>query len=331
MNDKIAAVLEQHEQEDRQVMNLSMEEMVKREFAGASKLIEQIQVVKNVEIPDTLSLSINNALIRVANEFSIRKHTSCLFPYHHSHDFYELIYVCEGTCIQYVNEETKELILYKGEACLLAPGMIHALMPSSSDDLILKFILPQKLMNTITERMVTDDGKWLNTLNEQGNICVFSSDPEKAFLSDWLVSQLLEETFFGSEYKEPAIHSFLTLLFVNLARKSFFNYDKSLLQTVSIYIRNNLQTASLSSFAAETGYSTRHLGRMLHERTGGTFSDIVQRIKVEEAAKLLAETDLTIDHIAEKVGYKNASGLHKRFVAVFGMTPGAYRKMHVYK
>ncbi len=61
-------------------------------------------------------------------------------------------------------------------------------------------------------------------------------------------------------------------------------------------------------------------------KTGGTFSDILQRVRLEEAAVLLRETDLTVEQIAERTGYQSISGIYKRFRTVFHMTPNEYRK-----
>lgn len=55
--------------------------------------------------------------------------------------------------------------------------------------------------------------------------------------------------------------------------------------------------------------------------------EYVQRIRMEEAKRLLCETELPVRVIAENIGYgDNHSYFGKRFKAACGVTPGEYRK-----
>ena len=49
-------------------------------------------------------------------------------------------------------------------------------------------------------------------------------------------------------------------------------------------------------------------------------------LRIERASRLLRETDQPIMEIGFAVGFENFSYFIKRFRAVFGCTPSAYRK-----
>lgn len=57
-----------------------------------------------------------------------------------------------------------------------------------------------------------------------------------------------------------------------------------------------------------------------------TFSEYLRDMRLQEAARLLRETDLPIDQVAFSVGLKSASGFHHNFLLSYGMTPAQYRE-----
>lgn len=50
------------------------------------------------------------------------------------------------------------------------------------------------------------------------------------------------------------------------------------------------------------------------------------RIRFSQVERLLAQTDLTLDAIAERAGFKHPQYMAEAFRKRFGMTPGEYRK-----
>ncbi|MDE6847674.1 MAG: response regulator [Lachnospiraceae bacterium] len=89
------------------------------------------------------------------------------------------------------------------------------------------------------------------------------------------------------------------------------NYDKDLnMAVVSNHISMNY---SLFSY-------------LFKEYTGSNFVNYLKGIRMQEAKKLLAETDLRIIEISAKVGYDNEKHFMKIFKASCGVSPSEYRK-----
>lgn len=89
------------------------------------------------------------------------------------------------------------------------------------------------------------------------------------------------------------------------------NYNKDLnMAVVSNYVSMNY---SLFSYEFK-------------QYTGTNFVAYVKKLRIEEAQKLLTNTDLRINEISAKVGYENEKHFMKTFKAVCGVSPSEYRK-----
>jgi len=65
---------------------------------------------------------------------------------------------------------------------------------------------------------------------------------------------------------------------------------------------------------------------LFKEYTGSNFVNYLKAIRMEEAKRLLAETDLRIIEISAKIGYDNEKHFMKIFKASCGVSPSEYRK-----
>jgi AraC-like DNA-binding protein len=77
--------------------------------------------------------------------------------------------------------------------------------------------------------------------------------------------------------------------------------------------------------AAELGMSPRTLSRRLAQQ-GLSFTHIAKRERRERALTMLAASDLSLDEVAEKLGYSTVPCFVRAFHRWTGTTPGAYRR-----
>ncbi len=318
---RINDIFDYQEMEDRLELQTNYCNLIRREFKDSGEILSKNPSGARFHMDRHLLVS--RVPVRIATEFSIRKHTTILTPYYHRHEFYELMYVYEGIGRQYINDDEREAILHKGEACLIPPGTIHAVMPIGQEDIILKMVIPTEMFQEL----------WNHEFEAKGNEVRFFPVPMNSDGSvRWLLTKLLEELYFDDghrdSYKQISVKSYLTLLFVALTRNRTDFLENGLLYQVSRQIGYDLKHVQLREVAENMGYSPRHLERLLREKAGCTFSDVLQKLRMDTAAQLLTETDDTLEQIAEKTGYQTQAGLYKRFCAVFGMTPGRYRRLH---
>ena len=95
---------------------------------------------------------------------------------------------------------------------------------------------------------------------------------------------------------------------------------------IESYLEENLQSASISGLAARMGYSGGYTGDVVKAAMGKTFTRLLEEKRCIRSAQLLRETDLTVDEIADIVGYRNKTFFREKFLNVYGKTPYQYKK-----
>jgi len=78
--------------------------------------------------------------------------------------------------------------------------------------------------------------------------------------------------------------------------------------------------------AAELGMSESRFSRFFRRATGNSFTDFVNRVRVNRACHLLMETDARVTHICYEVGFHNVANFNRRFRDIKGMTPSEFRQ-----
>ena len=102
--------------------------------------------------------------------------------------------------------------------------------------------------------------------------------------------------------------------------------NRSVVQYAIHHIRNS-EPAELSihSIAEAIGISTGHLSRMFHQETGRKLVDYLQEVRMEHAARLIDEGELTNEEICGKIGYSRPQYFATKFKEHYGMTINEYR------
>jgi AraC-like DNA-binding protein len=90
--------------------------------------------------------------------------------------------------------------------------------------------------------------------------------------------------------------------------------------------RDYAQSLSAAEMAAELGMSESRFSRFFRRATGNTFTDFVNRIRVNRAGQLLMETDRQVTHICYEVGFNNVANFNRRFLEIKGVTPSEFRR-----
>ena len=82
----------------------------------------------------------------------------------------------------------------------------------------------------------------------------------------------------------------------------------------------------MTDIADSIGISTAHLRRIFHATFGIAPNSYLQQKRIQHAKRLLTETELSLEQIAETTGFCNAYYFGRVFKALNGMPPGAYRQ-----
>jgi AraC family transcriptional regulator, transcriptional activator of pobA len=124
----------------------------------------------------------------------------------------------------------------------------------------------------------------------------------------------------------------LTLLLVRAARISvdigqdFRLRSEPLMAAVFEFIEEHYhEPISLATVAAEVGLTPGHLTTVVRRKTGRSVQRWITERRMAEARKLLRETDLTIETVAARTGYRQPSFFIRHFRRDHTVTPAAWR------
>ena len=94
---------------------------------------------------------------------------------------------------------------------------------------------------------------------------------------------------------------------------------------VEYVARHFPEEITLASVAEELHVNTSYLSMLFRQATGVTFKEHLNRVRIEEAERLLTNTDYPILEIAIACGYRDQSYFTKVFKKYTGLTPRQYR------
>ncbi|MEY8199108.1 MAG: helix-turn-helix domain-containing protein [Colwellia sp.] len=101
-----------------------------------------------------------------------------------------------------------------------------------------------------------------------------------------------------------------------------------LIAEIQFWLRTNLNTElTLTEIAKQFGMSQRSFTRRFKAATGVRATQYWQQLRIETAKDLLASSNLSIQEIADQVGYQDQGHLTRLFKQYLSLTPKAYRAM----
>lgn len=141
------------------------------------------------------------------------------------------------------------------------------------------------------------------------------------FKDDYIVSQI------GSL---GSLHEIIELMkkeFTEFSDSVYGRTTKSTMERVVQYIHANYnQELRLEMLANIFGYNSAYLGKVFHQYMGDNFNNYLDKIRITEAKRLLAEDEYKVYEVAERVGYTNINYFHNKFKKYVGVSPLSYKK-----
>jgi len=101
--------------------------------------------------------------------------------------------------------------------------------------------------------------------------------------------------------------------------------DEKMLEILN-YVQANYKTVTLEVLSEEFYLSKQYLSKNIKEKSGMTFGANVKKIRMTKARTLLKNGNMTVESIADAVGYQNVEHFNRIFKESYGMTPIQFRK-----
>ena len=95
------------------------------------------------------------------------------------------------------------------------------------------------------------------------------------------------------------------------------------------YIKERFrENISISDIAEQEGFNVSYFSTLFKKETGQTFIEYLTAVRMEEAKRLLKETNLSVALICESVGYSDLKHFTATFRKSSGIKPSEYRKLY---
>ncbi len=105
------------------------------------------------------------------------------------------------------------------------------------------------------------------------------------------------------------------------------NYAENELERITTYLREHYDDPKISSstISSETGIPRSHITEIIKNRYDCTCKQLINRIRITEAKRLLKSTDRRILEVALEVGFEDISTFNRCFKQAEGTSPRQYR------
>ncbi len=95
------------------------------------------------------------------------------------------------------------------------------------------------------------------------------------------------------------------------------------------FIRDRVEESpSVEAVARAAAISRRALEKRFRDSLGRSVLDEIRRVRTDQIARLLVETELPVAQIAERLGFADVQHIARYFRSAKAVSPLAYRKMH---
>jgi AraC family transcriptional regulator len=114
-----------------------------------------------------------------------------------------------------------------------------------------------------------------------------------------------------------------------MIRKETKTYYQDKTNALLHYIENNLDgDLSVKTLSEQSGISRFHFHRVMRAALGEPLGSYIDRSRLETAITLIRYGDMTMQDIAEQIGYQDLSSFSKAFAKEFGVSPNDYKADH---
>jgi AraC family transcriptional regulator of arabinose operon len=130
---------------------------------------------------------------------------------------------------------------------------------------------------------------------------------------------------YSEKFAINALEKILLLLSKNVMQTEY-PLDSRIARTLAQISQHYKQPYTVAELAATANLSSSRFAHLFKNQTGESVMDMLNKIRLRQARKLIETTSLTIAEIAEEVGFNHPFYFSRQFSAFYGTSPAACRK-----
>lgn len=222
----------------------------------------------------------------------------------HAHDYHQLVLPLAGTLFLSVDAREGEVVQQR--AAIIPSGSSHG-FAATADNRFLVIDLPDRLAPSLDRlpRFVELDSAlrhYVQFLHAQALSDAGATTSQHPMLL--LLLQLLQERHGSRRQLDRRVHAAQQFLHGHFHR-----------------------SVSMAEVASVVHLSIRQLNDLFRHQVGVTPHQYLIELRMKEAWRLLEQSDLSVQRVADTVGYASLSAFSDRFRRHFGKPPSHFRRL----
>lgn len=243
--------------------------------------------------------------------------------YSEAHDFWELCYLQQGELCCII--DGKELPMAEGQIAITAPNQEHSYRGDAK-----AFVVCFESPSQALKALIGD----VHTLDEEQKQCMEQVIAEAAQTFRMNEQEQLEALAHPAFAGQQMIILQLEYLLICTLRKindiiflDGEDFHADIAEVIKEYFRTHLYSRlNLEQICKRMNYSRSFLCRTFKEQTGESLMACFNRMKLEEAKRLLCTTKQSAARISAELGFSDAKYFNSLFKKKVGVAPAVYRK-----
>ena len=245
----------------------------------------------------------------------------------HYHPEFELTYIVKGNGYRIVGNSYEPF--NDGDLVLLGSNLPHTWSGKADGDVNSDAIVIQFSSEFILPFLELNESLLIKNMLDS-SLRGINFEPDEQ-----LVTKIIEITETNGVERILKLISILDILSKKqiklIAPNTFHNVvskkSEVRINNVCLFIQNNFQNKIYLKEVADLIYLTEsNFCKFFKKATGKTYSDYVNEIRINEASRLLIQSDKTISQISFECGFETLSYFNRVFLNKKGTTPSVYRK-----
>ena len=269
-----------------------------------------------------------------ARHIVLQKHSRYNPEFWHTHEFFELVYVVQGSAENHIFGQS--IPLAAGDLCIMSPSVYHSLW--AEDSLVLNILLKKGGFHDFfsdlfkAQNPISDFFTNALFLPDFASCLTFSTGGAPGIRS--LVLAIAAEQQENDAFSQPLMKNALLSVFALIlrsyaqtaSRPSVIQKEHETIAKIMAILSKHYGQISLALLAEKMGYTPVYCSRLIKKYTGQNYSALVRQIKFRQAEHYLKDTSMSIEKISELCGYGNPEGFNRAFRQAYGMSPSRWRQ-----
>jgi AraC-like DNA-binding protein len=253
-----------------------------------------------------------------------------------TNNFFELIYIVDGTGVQYINKN--RFNYRKGNLFLLTPQDLHSFEVSTvTRFFFLRFNEYFVQNNASKDKALVQRMEYIlqNASHRPG--CILKNKVDKPLIASLIESIIQEQTnrqIYCDTIITQMVNTIITIVARNIALKLPKNIKENTGEPVLEmlhYIQQNIFEPKMlraENLSKHFAISLSYLGRYFKSQTGETLQHYIAMYKMRLVETRLLHSDMRINEIVNELNFTDESHLNRSFKKYKGMAPSEFRKLH---